>query len=141
MNIAATAVRIVLGLIFFAAGLSGFFFINNPPPAPPGLAGTFQDVFFASHWVAFVDLAELIAGAFVLFNVFAPIGLLVLAGVIYNILVFHITLMPAAIAPGLVAALLWVAVAFQYRRAFSPLLKAKLSAQQQPQQHGLATTR
>jgi putative oxidoreductase len=127
MNIAATAARIILGLVFFAGGLSGFFFINSPPPAPPGLAGTFQDVFFASHWVVFVDLAECVAGALILFNVFAPIGLLVLAGVIYNILVFHITLMPAGIAPGLVAALLWIAVAFQYRRAFSPLLKAKLS--------------
>jgi putative oxidoreductase len=127
VNIAATTARILLGLVFFAGGLSGFFFINNPPPAQPGLAGTFQDVFFASHWVVFVDLAECVAGALILFNVFAPIGLLVLAGVIYNILVFHVTLMPSGIIPGLVAALLWVAVALQYRAAFDPLLKVKLS--------------
>ena len=53
MKIAAPVSRIVLGLLFTVAGISGFVLIGHPPPTPPGLAGEFQDVFFASRWVLF----------------------------------------------------------------------------------------
>jgi hypothetical protein len=44
MRIASTIARILLGLIFTAAGIVGFAIFHNPPPAPPGLASAFQDV-------------------------------------------------------------------------------------------------
>jgi len=59
MKITVTIARILLGLVFFAAGLSGFLLIAHPPALPPGLAGAFQDVFFRSRWVLFVDGVEL----------------------------------------------------------------------------------
>ncbi|MGH7659341.1 MAG: DoxX family membrane protein [Vulcanimicrobiaceae bacterium] len=127
MRIAATVSRILLGLLFLVAGASGFFFIANPPPAPPGLAGQFQDIFFASRWVLFVDGVEFVAAVLLLANRFVPIALLLLAGVLPNILVFHITMMPMGIFPGLIATLLWFVVALQYRSLFAPLFVARAS--------------
>jgi putative oxidoreductase len=119
------ACRIVLGLLFVFAGVSGFFLINAPPPAPPGLAGEFQSVFFASRWVLFVDAIECIAGALLLANRFVPLGLTLLGAVLYNILAFHITIMPAGLPIALAVTLIWVALAWQYRAAFAPLLTAR----------------
>lgn len=124
MNIAVSVARILLGLTFVAAGLSGFFLINNPPPAPPGLAGAFQEVFFRSRWVLFVDAIELLAGALLLANRFVALALTLLAGVIANIIVYHITLMPAGLPAAAIVTLLWGIVAGRYRSSFAPLFAA-----------------
>ena len=128
MQYAYTAARILLGLLFVVAGASGFFLINNPPPMP-GLAGAFQDVFFKSRWVLFVDGVELVAGVLLLANRFVPVALLLLAGVLANILVFHITMFPAGIAPGLIALVLWLIVAMRYKALFAPLFAANPTLQ------------
>lgn len=125
MRNAVTVSRILIGLLFLLAGTSGFFLIHNPPPAPPGLAGQFQDIFFQSRWVLFVDGVEFIAGALLLVNRFVPVALLLLAGVLSNILVFHITMMPLGIFPGLIATLLWFVVALHYRSLFAPLFVSR----------------
>jgi putative oxidoreductase len=125
MTIAATVARILLGLVFFAAGLSGFLLISNPPPAPPGLAADFQHVFFASRWVLFVDSVELIAGALLLANRFVPLALAMLAAVIYNILAFHITMAQSTLPVPLVVTLLWIILASRYRSTFAPLFAHK----------------
>ena len=90
MKITVTIARILLGLVFFAAGLSGFLLIAHPPAPPPGLAGQFQDVFFRSYWVLFVDGVELIAGIFLLSNRYVPLAVVLLGAVIANIIVFHV---------------------------------------------------
>lgn len=124
-SVATVAARILLGLIFLAAGLSGCILVFNPPPPPPGLAGAFQDVFFRSHWVIFVDAVECIAGALLLANRFVPMALTLLAAVISNILAFHVTMMPAGLPLALFVALLWVTVALRFRSSFAPLLAQK----------------
>jgi hypothetical protein len=121
MKITMTVARILLGLLFSAAGLSGFILVNHPPPPAPGLAGAFADVFFKSRWVLFVDGVQLVAGALLLANRFVPLALLLLASVLSNILVFHLTMAPAGIVPGLVATVLWTFLALQYRSTFAPL--------------------
>jgi putative oxidoreductase len=121
MKITATVARVLLGLLFSASGLSGFLLINHPPPAPPGLAADFQAVFFQSHWVLFVDGVELIAGVLVLANRFVPLALALLAPVIANIIVFHVTMAPVGLPVALVVTLLWFAVAARFRTSFAPL--------------------
>lgn len=123
MKIAVLVSRILLGLVFLASGISGFF-ITTPPPMP-GLAGAFQDVFFHSHWVLFIDVVELIAGILFLFNRFVPLALVTTAAIIFNILVFHIVMMPVGIFPGLVLLGLWLIVAFSVRPHLAPLLASK----------------
>ena len=125
MNIAAPTARVLLGLVFLAAGLSGFLLISNPPPAPPGLAGAFQDVFFRSRWVLFVDGVELIAGILLLANRYVPLALTLLAAVIANILVFHLTMAQSSLPVPLVVLALWTVVAWRFRTSFAPLFVLK----------------
>lgn len=125
MNIVTVVARILLGLIFTAAGASGFFLIGHPPPAPPGLAGTFQDVFFQSRWVLFVDSVQLIGGVLLLVNRFVAFALVMLAAVIANIFVFHLTMAPMGLPAPVILSVLWVLVALRHRTQLMPLLNAQ----------------
>ncbi len=132
MKILSIVARILLGLAFTAAGLSGFvIFFTSGPPAMPGLAGEFQSVFFRSHWVLFVDAVQLVTGALMLINRFTPLALVAIAAVLANILAFHITLMPLGIFPGLILTICWLLVALPLRSCLGPLLVARASASQQ----------
>jgi putative oxidoreductase len=132
MKVTTIVSRILLGLVFTFAGASGFYFITNPPPAVVGLAGAFQDVFFKSGWVLFVDSIELIAGVLLLTNRFVPVALIMLAAVIANILVFHITMAPAGLPVALVVLALWAITALPYRALFAPLFAARADAGRDP---------
>ncbi|MDB5042719.1 MAG: hypothetical protein JWN27_3445 [Candidatus Eremiobacteraeota bacterium] len=119
MKIATTAARLVLGVGFLFAGASAFF-ISSPPPEP-GLAGVFNDVFFKSHWVLFVAMAQLTLGVFMLINRFVPVALIVLAAFLYNSFAFHLTMAQSSLwAPVFVFAL-WLLVALKYRALFAPI--------------------
>jgi putative oxidoreductase len=121
--IGATVARIVLGLVFTASGISGFVFLFMPaPPAPPGLAAAFSDVFFRSHWVQFVDGVELISGVLLLANRYVTLALLALIAVIANIFWFHLSMQPAGLPAPLVLLALWIVVARRHRAALLPLL-------------------
>lgn len=125
MKIASLVSRILLGLIMLAAGLSGFFIFHNPPPAPPGLAAAFQDVFFRSGWVLVVDTVELVCALLLLFNRFVPLAIVTLAAVIVNMYTFHLTMMPiGTIAPAALT-ILWFLTAWPLRAYLFPLLTAR----------------
>jgi hypothetical protein len=124
MNIAALVSRILLGLILVLAGASGFFIINNPPPAPPGMATTFMNIFFQSRWVLFVDGMEFVTGALLLANRYVALALLIIAAIIFNMYVFHITMMLIGIPGPLILTILWILVAMQHRAVLVPLLAA-----------------
>lgn len=120
--IIVTVSRIALGALFTLAGFSGFLFalIGTPPPQP-GLAGEFQHVFFASHWVLYVDAVEFVTGVLLLSNRYIILALTMLGAILSNILVFHITMQPAGIVPGAIATTLWFVLFRHYRTSFAPL--------------------
>ena len=120
MKIASLIARLLLGLLFFVFGLNGFLHFI-PAPMPSGLAGQFLSAVVASHFAYLIFAVQLIAGILLLTNQFVPLALVLLAAEIANILAFHITMQPAGLAPGLVAALLWLIVAYQARAALRPL--------------------
>ena len=69
----------------------------------------------------FTSGAQVVAGAMLLTNQYAPFAIVVLAAILSNILVFHITMWPATIVPGLVATVLWFIVAWPMRAHFAPI--------------------
>ena len=130
MKIASVIARYLLGLMFTVFGLNGFLnFIHQPPPPNP-LAIQFFVATGASHFAAFFFAAQLIGGLLLLSGFFVPLALTILAAELYNILAFHLTLAPAAIAPALVASVLWIFVFLQYRASFKDVLAAKPAVQE-----------
>jgi putative oxidoreductase len=124
MRIASVIARYLLGLMFTVFGLNGFFhFIPQPPPANP-LAIQFFVAISTSHFADFFFAIQVLGGLLLLSGFFVPLALTLLAAELYNILAFHLTLLPG-IAPGLVACVLWVLVFLQYRDSFNGILAAK----------------
>ena len=119
--------RLLLGLIFFVFGLNGFLHFIPMGPMPAGLAGQFFVVMTQSHYMVPVFALQLICGILLLINQFVPLALTILAPIIVNILIFHITMQPAGLPPGMVALILWIVVASRLWSHFSPLLTQKTS--------------
>lgn len=124
MKIVAIIARILLGLMFFVFGLNGFLNFMHAP-LPGGLAGTFARALVASHFIWFVAAVQVIAGALLLVNRFVPLALALLAPVLYNILVFHITMQPSGLPPGLIASVLWLILVWRLRDYFAPLFVSR----------------
>ena len=125
MKYAALIARILLGLAFVVFGaniLFPFLPMHQPPPSD---AATWSMIMKDHKWMAFVGLCQLIGGLLVLVGRFVPLGLTILAPVLVNILLFHITLAGGAgIALGLVLAILEVFLLAVYRRNFYGLFEA-----------------
>lgn len=122
MNIATTIARILLGILFAAAGASVFFGVSGPPQ--PGLAGAFNDIFFRSHWVLFVGAAQFALGVLLLINRFVPVALIMLAAFLYNSFAFHITMAQSALPAPVIVFALWLLVSLKYRTLFAPIFAA-----------------
>ena len=129
MKITSIVARYLLGLMFTVFGLNGFLnFIHQPPPTNP-LALQFFGAIMASHFAAFFFAGQVLGGLLLLFGVFVPLALTLLAAELYNILAFHLTMAPASIAPALVACVLWILVFVQYRERFNGIFSAKSATQ------------
>jgi putative oxidoreductase len=117
MKIAVVIARILLGLVFLVFGLNNF--IHFIPQQPiPGDAGALGELLFRHGWFTFHGLLEVVAGALLLVGRYVPIALVLLGPILVNILVFHITLAPSGIGPGLVCTLLELFLIYAYWPAF-----------------------
>lgn len=123
MKIGLTIVRSLLGLMFVVFGLNGFLHFIPQPPPPTGFAGQFLGALVGSHYMVPVFAIQVFAGVLFLVNRYVVLALTIIAPVIVNILLFHITMNPGGIAPGLVATVLWFIIAFHFRDAFKGLLR------------------
>ena len=129
MKTTSIVARYLLGLMFTVFGLNGFLhFIPQPPPPSP-LAMQFFIAVSASHFAAFFFALQVLGGLLLLFGRFVPLALTLLAGELYNILAFHLTMAPATIAPALVACVLWILVFRQHRKSFEGIFSAKPATQ------------
>jgi putative oxidoreductase len=125
MKILFVICRLLLGLIFFVFGLNGFLRFLPMGPMPTGLAGQFFVVMTQSHYMVPVFALQLIGGILLLINQFVPLALTILAPIIVNILIFHITMQPAGSPPGTAALILWIVLASRLWSHFAPLLTQK----------------
>jgi putative oxidoreductase len=120
--------RYLLGLMFTVFGLNGFLHFIPQPPVTDPLAVQFFTAISVSHFAAFFFAVQLLGGLLLISGFFVPLALTLLAAELYNILAFHLTLLPG-IAPALVACVLWVLVFLQYRESFAGILAAKPAVQ------------
>lgn len=121
------AARVVLGLAFTVFGLNYFFNFLPPQPHPPTEALPFLGGLAASGYVfPLIKAIEVAAGIALLSNRFVPLALTLLAPILVNIVAFH-----ALLAPGLPVPLTLLALelflAWQYRAAFAPMLRARVA--------------
>jgi uncharacterized membrane protein YphA (DoxX/SURF4 family) len=124
MKIVTLIARILLGLVFVVFGLNGFLHFLPAPP-PPGTAGQFVGALAATHYIHFIFAIQLVTGILFLVNRFVPLALTLIAPVIVNILLFHIFMAPASIAPGALTAVCWFILFARHRTAFAGIFEAR----------------
>ena len=123
MKFATIIVRILLGLIFVVFGSNAFFHFLPTPPLPEGVAGLYLKAFVESGYVYVIGGVQLIAGLLLLIGRFVPLALTLLAGMIFNILVFHALMAPEGFGPGIVVTVLELFLLWRYRSAFAGILQ------------------
>ncbi len=124
MKIVTAIARYLLALLFLVFGLNGFLHFL-PMSMPPGLAGQFVGAMAASHYMVLVFLLQIVGGALLLINRFVPLALVLLGPIIVNIILFHSTMAPEGLAPGLLALVLWAIIFYSVRGAFSSIFVAR----------------
>jgi len=119
-----TAARLFLGLVFTVFGLN-FFLHFLPTPAPAPRAAAFAGALFSSGYLfPLLKITEVMAGLLLLSGRFLPLALAVVAPIVINIVGFHLFLAPSGLplAVALLATELYLA--WMYRAAFAPMLRA-----------------
>ena len=128
MRIAAAIARYLAGAIFLVMGLNGFLnFIHFPPPT--GTAAQFMGALYVSHYLWVIFAFQVVGGALLLVNRYVPLAVAILAPVLVNIIVFHITMAPAGLPLALFVALLWAVIFIDVRPAFSGLFQSRVQPQ------------
>jgi putative oxidoreductase len=125
MKTISTVARYIMGLMFTVFGLNGF--VHFLPMQPmPEQAGKFIGMLASTNYMVPVFALQLVGGLLLLAGRYVPLALTLLAPVIVNILIFHILMAPAGLAPGVLATLCWLAVFTSVRSAFAGLFQAKV---------------
>ena len=125
-RIVTAVIRVLLGLMFLVFGLNGFLnFIPAPKDLPPDVISVSTGL-MKGGYMAVVSATEIIVALLLLTNRFVPLALALLAPIVVGIITFHIAIAPATIVPGLVVLLMELYLAWAYRGAFRPMLRAKV---------------
>src|SRR4051794_5111070 len=118
-----TIARVVMGLIFFGAGLFGF--INHfafPPDLPPNLHAFVTGMAASSYFFPLLKGTEVICGLLLIVGAFVPLVLVVLAPIILNIFLTHLFLAPSGLPMAIVLGALEIYLAF-FAKPYSPIVK------------------
>ena len=126
-HIVTAIVRVLLGVMFLVFGLNGFLnFMPAPKDLPPDVI-TVSTGLMKGGYMAVVSATEIIVALLLLTNRFVPLALVLLAPIVVGIITFHIAIAPATIVPGILVLAMELYLAWAYRAAFRPLLRAKVS--------------
>jgi putative oxidoreductase len=127
MKIVVLIARILLGVIFLLFGSNIFLHFLPTPPMPPGQMATFSNVLQSTGYVYVVGFFQVVSAILLLINRYVPLALTMLGPVLVNILIFHVTMAPSGIAPGLFATILWFIVFWSVRSAFAGLFQQRVA--------------
>jgi hypothetical protein len=123
MKIAATVARYLLGVIFVFFGSNMLFHFLPTPPIPPGPLADFTRAFSVSHYDLAVGFFQVASGLLLLVNRYVPLALTILAAIIVNIDLTHITMAPSGLPMALVVSLLWLLVFLRMRSNFAGIFE------------------
>lgn len=115
--------RVLLGLMFAIFGLNKFLQFMPTPPLPPEAGDFMGGLAQAGYFFPMLAVSEILAGVLLLVGVFVPLALLILAPIVLQILAFHFVLAPAGSLMGIVALVLGLIVAWDYKENFKPLFR------------------
>jgi hypothetical protein len=117
--------RTLLGLAFTVFGLN-FFLHFLPQPPPPAGSGAFLGALVGGKILTIIKPIEIAAGLALLGNRFVPLALTLLAPVEVGILTYHGVFDPAGLPVVAVLMALTIYLAWAYRAAFVPMLRARV---------------
>jgi putative oxidoreductase len=120
-----TGARLFLGLVFTVFGLNFFLHFLPTPPSPPRAAAFAGALFGSGYFFPLLKTIEVVAGLLLLVGRFVPLALAVLAPIVINIVGFHLFLAPSGIALPLAVLAAELYLAWRYRAAFAPMLRAR----------------
>jgi uncharacterized membrane protein YphA (DoxX/SURF4 family) len=112
--------RILLGLIFVVFGLNGFLQFLPQPPMPDAAKSFFGGLAATGYMLPLLFGAQVLGGALVILGL-VPLGLLILAPVIVNIIAFHVFLAPEGLPLAILVAALELFLAWADRKVYAPL--------------------
>ena len=125
----ALVARLLLGLIYFVFGLNGFFhFLKmTPPPMSENAMAFAGGMMKSGYFMPLVSGTQVFGGLLLLTGFWAPLGLVILAPMTLNIVLFHAFLTPGLqnlVLPGAMLAFHLLAAA-GYWPSYRPLFSNK----------------
>ncbi len=123
MKYAVLVARILLGFVFVVFG-SNIILHFLPMQPMAGNAGLYMQAIGTNGYMKVVGLIQIIGGLLLLVGRFVPLGLTLLAPVVFNILLFHLFLEPSGIPVALVVVVLEAFLLFVYRASFVGIFAA-----------------
>jgi hypothetical protein len=123
MKIVSLIARYLLGLAFLVFGMNHYLNFIPMGPIPQGPAGQFMVLLVSTKYINVVALFEVVPAIFFLFNRFVPLGLALLAPVLFNILLYLALMQPVYLPMPLALTVLWFLVFYPVRSSFEGLLQ------------------
>lgn len=118
-------IRILFGLLFLVMGINYFHNFIAMPPMPME-ASNFMTALANSGYVLPLNaVLQIVAGLMLIFNIFSPLALLLLAPLIVQIILFHIFLDPSGLGLAIVVVLVELFLAAMYWDNFAHFFKKR----------------
>jgi putative oxidoreductase len=126
MKLLVFAARIMLGLLFMVFGMNHV--MNNGLlhlPMMTGDGGAMMGMMFVHKWLVVYGAIEVAAGMMLFLGRFVPLALTLLAGIILNITLFHVTLALPGLKMAIFLILGELILVYAYRNSFSGIFAGK----------------
>ena len=120
-----TLVRVLFGVFFVVMGLNSFF--HFMPQPTHSIAGTNLLIALgnAGYFFPFIAGLEIVTGLMLALNLFAPLGLILLAPLIVNIAFYHLFLDSISVVIPVMVVVVELFLAIMYWDNFAHLFKRK----------------
>jgi putative oxidoreductase len=116
-------IRILLGLIMLASGISGLLMGKSTQGVPPQMVA-FTQVFWATGIFQMVKVTEIVAGFMLLFGIFPALATLFLAPDVVGIVIVNARLMPSFLWLGATVFVLTAYLGYAYWDKYKSIFTA-----------------